>query len=297
MMRIIIVVPVLAPIFLTCMAQAAWHDDHKGTDLKVHFVELSGYGGDNEKNRAHLIKVREECAETYSKYGKPVAPLPPGGIPEIVQEKNIEIYYSSNRVLHIEESTFPLLDPRNCEIKSNLSRKWILRSALGRCVADLIKGTAAGVCDNKTQEGAPDNTLGYMSEEEEIKRYDAKVPPEMRARYEAYLKTVPDGAKGLFRYAPRPTGEIDVVKGYKCEIYSSLLPAEKRCIARPTSDFNIPADVLGGGIPGLLLSFEGKTTFTLQAKTVRLNLETAKSLFYLPKDFVVKNIRPLRVRE
>ena len=99
--------------------QAALYEDHQGKDLIVHYVHLTGYGGDNDVNRRNLLLDYQGCVDVHKAFGNPFNPLPPSGIPPIVEAFDIEIYYSSNRVFIVSHSTANLIDFDACALISH----------------------------------------------------------------------------------------------------------------------------------------------------------------------------------
>jgi len=270
--------------------QAAWYEDHQGKDLIVHYVHLTGYGGDNDVNRQNLLLDYQGCVDVHKAFGNLYNPLPSSGIPPIVEAFDMEIYYSSNRVLIVSHSTANLIDFDACALVSHSKRKLELNSVIGSCKIDLNTQKAIGACDEKAQERAPDSTLAKIAPAK-IPPIDLnKLPPHMRAKVAAQIdqfNKLPGGPAG--RGALLPAGH-KTIKNYPCTIYRANALKTEVCIAHPKSSFPIPASLMNGGIPGLLLEVHSPA-LTLQAQEVKMEMPVAKSIFAIPSGIKVTIVR------
>ena len=68
---------------------AAWHDEHPGLDLSVHYVHLTGHDGDNVVNRRNLLADHQACVDQHTAFGQPASPLPPSGIPPVIVAEDV----------------------------------------------------------------------------------------------------------------------------------------------------------------------------------------------------------------
>lgn len=231
---------VCAPAF------AAWHDHMPGEGLPVHYVRLSGHGGDNAVNRANLAASYKACAETQAAFGRPHEPAPV--LPPIVQTHSAEIYYAANRTLTLKEGTLHFIDPQTCALAQRPHRMLELRSRAGRCDVDLLKKEAWGECDAALH---------------------AKAAPV------AALPASPEGATRTLLGTSCQVHAVPALKSQVCVAH----PAPTR--ERPLAPHPIPAAPLNGGRPGVVLDID-TPALTLQAQEVRWNLSVSPKLFDLP---------------
>lgn len=269
---------------------AAWHDEHPGSDLAVHYVHLAGHGGDNEVNRRNLLIAHQACVSQHRIFGRAANPLPPSGIPPVIQSHDIEIYYASNRVLVVSQGKAYFIDEAACDLKVFApKRKLQWASAIGHCDIDLNTEKAIGVCDERAQDQAPNYTLAPAS----VPAIDlSRVPPQARAQVAAQLEHLtryPGGPARAHGTGLVSTGRYKTVANYRCTIYRGTL-SEEFCIAHPESRFPIPTSPMNGGVPGLLLDTESPV-MTLHAQEVRLDMAVSKSIFAIPSGVSVTNIR------
>jgi hypothetical protein len=241
-------------------AGAAWHDEHPGAGVPVHYVRLTGHGGDNDANRRNQQAMYDSCAKARIAAGQPVPPLPAGGIPALISNQDIEIYYAANRTLSVSRAQLSTVDPVSCELKTSANLTLRLTSSVGRCDIDLVRKQARGVCDASAHEHA------------------AIALPRRAA-------------------ADQPAGEKTVL-GMSCDVHRAAAVSTEICVAEPTpaSDhpldpFPIPADPFNAGHPGLLLQVDSPA-LTLRARDVRLNLSVSHDVFALPPGLDVKSIPP-----
>ncbi|MHB1232073.1 MAG: hypothetical protein ACYCZQ_05765 [Burkholderiales bacterium] len=271
---------------------AAWHDEHPGAELQVHFVHLTGYAGDNAVNRRNLLDEHKACVDLNRSLGRPARPLPPDGIPANAHPEDVEIYYSPNRTLTVTKGTLYKINFDTCALTAFPHHRLELHSAIGRCDIDLIQREARGVCDDRAHARAPNTTLAHLAPTEVPPVDLDKVPPAMRAQVAAQLerlKNLPQGPKNLYGAALVATGAYKDIAGYRCESYRADALKSERCIAHPHSPFPIPAASFNAGIPGLLLDMEN-TGWTLRAQEVRMNIWVSKDLFVVPAGLKMKSI-------
>ncbi len=283
-------------VVLALVAQdthAAWHDDHPGDDLAVHYVHLTGYDGNNDVNRRNLLIEYHACVGRHAAFGQPSNPLPASGIPPVIVTEDIELYYSPNRVLRVSQSKIYFIDQAACDLTSKSKRMLELNSVIGRCNIDLNTRKAIGACDEKAQEQAPNSTLAKIAPAKMPPIDLDKLSPQVRAQVAAQLQRLnklPQGPAGLYGAALLPTGRYKTIANYKCTSYrADAWPAEL-CIAHPKSNFPIPASPMNGGIPGLLLDVD-TPAMTLHAQEVRMDMAVSKAIFAIPSGVKVTNVR------
>lgn len=254
-------------------AMAAWHDEHPGSDIRAHHVHLSGYGGDNARNRALLEETYRACAETNPRFGRPVEALPAAGLPATVSSHEIDIYYAAGRTLTVSTGTLQTLDRANCRITPHPYAWMKIQSGRGVCSIDLIRRRAQGLCLTPPGEAAaPAVDL-------------AKVPAHLRAEVSRQIARLDRGAPAAppAGAALPATGSRRVVAGHACTVYRQTTLDMTLCIARPDSRFPIGAAPLNGATPGLLLASE-TPALTLSASSVALDVEMSESAFAIPAD-------------
>lgn len=273
-------------------SQAAWYEDHKGKDWVVHYVHLTGHDGDNDVNRRNLLIDYQACVDTHVAFGQAYNPLSVSSIPADIVSEDIELYYSSNRVLRLSQSTITFINQAACDLDTKSKRILELNSVIGSCKVDLSARKAIGACDEKAQERAPDSTLTKTAPAKMAPINLNKLPPNIRAQVAAQLarlNKLPQGPAGLNGAALVPTGS-KTVANLPCTIYGAKALSTDICIAHPKSDFLIPASLMNGGIPGLLLEVNSPA-LTLHAVEVKKDVSVAKSFFAIPSGIKVTNVR------
>ena len=274
-------------------ARAAWHDEHPGSDTEVHFVHLTGHGGDNDENRRNLLIEYQACVDRKRASGLAASPLPAGGIPPVVFVADNEIYYSPNRVLLVTQNTRYFIDQAACELRAHSKKILEFGSVIGYCKIDMGTRKAIGACDEKAHEQAPNSTMAKIAPGKVPVVDLDKIPPQMRAQVAAQverLKQLPQGSAGLPVTELVTTGGYKTIAGYRCESYRAEALRSEKCIAHPRSSFPIPAAPLNGGIPGLLLGVDSPA-LTLRAHDVKMSMTVSKSLFAIPSGIQVTNVR------
>lgn len=229
-------------------AAAAWHETFLGDGVAVHYVRLTGHGGDNEANRRNVLAMHQGCVDVNTAMGNPSKPLPAGGVPPVVSTKEIEIYYAANRTVTIKQGTLYDIDLTDCALVGTVHHIVEFAWYGGSCDADLIRKQARGFCDAAALAASAVAPLRPVS-------------PNLGSE------------------------ETRVVAGTPCQVHR-FDPRYERCIAHPgplqASNPNpIPAAPFNGGVRGLLL--EANTpALTLRAQEVRMNLSVSNELFLLP---------------
>ena len=279
----------MRPVFFTLLAtvfqhsQAALYDEHSGSDLPVHYVYLTGYrtnAAGNEAARRVLLDVHEKCVASNQRRGLPYTRLPPEGVPAIVEPRDIEIYYSSNRSLTVTKSKFHHIDSNTCALQEFPHHQMELLSAIGRCTIDLIKQSARGVCDDQAHARAPNTTMSELLPDTIPAAELNKVPPHLRAEAVSRFEL----AKGISHVL---TGEVKTIAGYRCAVHRTA--DTDKCVSNPPSPFPIPVSYLNRAIPGLLLETKSPL-LTLEAQEVKMNIGVSQSIFMLPKGLKVKSV-------
>jgi hypothetical protein len=277
-------------LFATQTACAAWHDRYAGAGLRVHHVQLTGYGGDNVTALRNLAAIYEACTQNNRTIGRASQPLPASGLPIWATAFEIDIYYATNRTLEVKKSLHHSVDPANCSLEAKESTNLTLFSSAGKCDADVAKKTASGQCDS--QQHAKSLALkaneNSASTPEALAKIDmSKLPPDQRAKVEASLKslniTVPASSEPVKL----------VVAGHQCRLYEDVALNIKRCLAQPNpltianlNPFPIPPATLNGNKSGVLIEIKSPA-MTLTAKVVAYSLAVSPDLFIVPSDYIL----------
>lgn len=231
---------------LICMrpASSAWHEQYSGVDTTVHYVHLVGQRQDNDANRRRLQEFHQACAEANARLGRPVEPLPSGGIPTVVQSHDIDIYYAPGRTVTVRRGILYSISPANCGLQQR-EHAWLdLGTPAGKCEIDLINKEMRGPCATGGASAQPQPASRSFS----------------------------------------GTGIWKTIAGQRCELYRySLAPAMEKCVARPDSAFPILAAPLHQGIPGLLLDLTSPA-MSITAQQVILNLGISSKALDIPSD-------------
>ncbi|RZI43942.1 hypothetical protein EGT07_00460 [Herbaspirillum sp. HC18] len=277
-------------------AQCGWHDKFLGADVPVHYVHLTGYGGNNDTNRKNITETHKACFSLHMSLGKPAIPLPPEGVPPIISTQDVELYYASNRTLTFKQGTLYDIDGETCALRASPHKVLELRSSAGRCDIDLIRKEAVGQCDAIAHRRAPASVSpGRDGARVPIVDF-SKVPPEMRAKVEEQLAKLKRESGAETGMQPAGTGLRKTVAGIACEVHRHEPLQSTLCIAkpvplpdRPLNPYPIPAASLNGGVPGLLVEAE-TPTLILHAKEVRLNIAVSEDLFAIAPDVKVRPV-------
>ena len=272
----------LALFLATCASQAsaAWHDQHAGDDVLAHHVHLSGHSADNEDKRHRLQQEQQACAGINASLGKPVASS--SGIPPIIDQHDVDIYYTAGQTATITAGQRYVIDHDNCSVKALESHTLrLFGDNVGEsCTIDLLKRRANGLCLPPNENGKPQNVA-------ESPGVDlAKVPPHLRDDTQRALARISKRKRHAPTNGSLPaTGEFRTIAGIKCRMHRHpSLPLEK-CIAHPDSAFPIPPSSFHAGLPGLLLYMTiGDQTPALTASEVHLDIGLSASAFTVPAD-------------
>ena len=251
----IVVIAVLGP----CDASAAWHDRYPddGPQLPVHYVHLTGHGGDNDANRANLLARQHACVDMMKVLGKSVKSMSADELPAVISVHDIEIYYAAQRTLTVSQGTLFDINRDDCTVLPVPHHIVHFAWTAGRCDVDLIRKLARGSCDVASLAGGP--------------LPGAAVQPR------------------------RPARALDVpgrvVAGVSCQDHRLPL-GDEVCVAEPDAKdapnpYPIPPAPLNAGVPGILV--EARTrALTLRAREVRLNISVSNQMFALPPGIRVK---------
>jgi hypothetical protein len=265
------------------LANAAWHDEHRGNEVLAHYVHLSGHGANNEIARQSLREEREMCVKNYTVLGLPVAPMPAEGIPKVVHYAEVDLYYAQGRSAGIMFQRTYTVDHSDCSIRPTLSHMLNLYADdVGQsCTIDLIKRRANGLCLPPKEKGKHQN----VSESPGIDL--SRLPPEQRSAAERALEKIARDNRPAPREDPTATNEYRMISGYKCRVFRNPALSLEKCIASPESPFPIPPSYLNAMAPGLLLySTIGDGLPTLTASEVRLNIGLSADAFAVPADIL-----------
>ncbi len=266
----------------TCasLASAAWHNEHAGDDVRAHHVHLSGHSADNEHKRLQLQQEQQACAEINASLGKPAAPS--SGIPLIIDQQDVDIYYTAGQTATLTAGRRYVIDRDNCSVKALESHTLRLfgDNAGESCTIDLLKRRANGLCLPPEKKGKPQNVA-------ESPGVDlAKVPPHLRDDAQRTLARISKQKRHAPTNGSLPaTSEFRTIAGIKCRVHRhATLPLEK-CIAQPDSVFPIPPSSFHAGLPGLLLYMTiGEQAPTLTASEVHLDIGLRTEAFAVPAD-------------
>ncbi len=268
------------------LAGASWHDEHAGNDVRAHHVHLSGHSADNEHQRQLLQEERQACAETNPLSGLPVAPLPAGGIPPIIHQSEVDIYYTDGRTATVTFQRRYSVNRVDCAIKTTDRHSLNLfgNNVSETCTVDLIKRRANGTCLSA-------NGKGKKQGIEDSPGVDlSKVPPHLREQAKsAFDKIIQQKRQMPPADSLSATGEFRTIAGLRCRVHRhATLPLEK-CIAHPDSLFPIPPSAYHIGLPGLLLYITiGDQLPALTAGEVHLDIGLSAEAFAVPADVRIK---------
>jgi hypothetical protein len=271
-------------------ARAAWHDKLLGSDTAVHYVYLTGHDGDNAINRKLLQIEYDACVDRKHLTGKQSASLSPDDIPAVPRPEEVEIYYSANRTLLVVYGKRYQIKNEDCSLDVFVHHTLQLTSPVGRCDVDLIKKQTRGKCgSNEHRQAAafPLTRGDSISLSEEDLR---KVPPHMQKQVReqfAFLKKKLDAEKDG---ASAPAGARKRIAGITCEVSGYASVKTEKCIARPESQFPIPASPLNLEHSGLLLEVKSEV-MTLKAQKVLLHMSVSERLFTIPAGMAVMTVQ------
>ena len=278
---------------------AAWHEQQPGSGVAAHYVHLTGFGGDNEINLKNLLNTRQACVRLKTEMGQLFQPLPPDKIPKIVVSFEVEIYYTANRTLDVQQSALYSIDMANCALVSTPSKILKLRSSLGRCDIDLIKKEARGQCD-----AAAHARASAWSETKLVRPAIPSVDMDkVLANMRAQVQTQSDQLKQQSSIKPQSVqggqalkADTRTIAGTTCVLHRNAAAQAELCVAHPAqsmteplSPYPIPAAHLNGGVPGVLVDVK-TPALTLRADHVTWNMSVSADVFSLPSGIDVRNI-------
>lgn len=266
-------------------ADAAWHEQHSGSGVLVHYVRLTGHAGNNTAERKILMDGQAACVGRAEWMGGSARLISPDELPKIAKPIDDELYYSENRVLWIKQGKTYDFDYKTCELVTVPHHILELRSSVGKCETDLIKKEARGQCDERAHAQAPAARFaaGYHANEPNLGL--DKVPPQFRTQSVATVEQLKPSIAAL---ALRATGATRTIAGHRCQVYRAKAFDEERCVAKPASPFAIPAAGLNGGIAGLVLEVRGHI-INVAAQEVILNLSASQDIFSVPKGTKIRS--------
>lgn len=258
-------------LVLSAAAHAApvSRDAYPGSVL-VHYVKLTGHGGDNDEQRRALLLEYEGCVGRNKVLGRAVQPLQADQIPAVRLPVEHEIYYSANRTLSVKRGVLYIIDQANCALRTREHHMQILRSSIGKCDIDVIRNEARGRCDSAAHARASASDSASAADASAVDM--GKVPSYLRAQVETQIKQT--------RQQLQRSG-TKTVAGHQCTVYRLESGHSEKCVANPPSPFAIPAAPFNEGLPGILLAVT-QPAMTLEAQQVTLNLRVSENLFTVP---------------
>jgi hypothetical protein len=265
-------------------AEPTWFEQHRGQDVVVHYVHLTGHLFDNDAQRGFLQIDYDRCVTQHRMTGRPFKPLPPGGLPEVPFPEDHEIYYGENRSVVISSGKTHSIDSVDCSLKLTPNKYMTMPVGSGECSVNLLENTASGICKER-KPGANDNAISDRPSSSPRFMGDlSAVPPARQAEILAWAERI--AARPRAPSTEQSTGEYRSVAGYRCAVYGEVKLVE-RCIARPKSDFVFPPNSANAFIPGLLLQIRSPG-MTMDAQEVTLNMKVSQSLFEIPAGVKVR---------
>lgn len=273
-----------------------------GEKIAVHHVRLTGHSGDNESDRKHLIEFREACEGLNRDMGKPVAPLPAAGYPDVIKPLELDVYYASNRIFRVTRTELYSVEVEDCSIARQEGEEIQVFSRAGMCRITLRKKRAGGQCDLAAHARAAPIRAGEIPRtyQQALDIGLSRMPPEQRRKFEAGARAA--GQQVQNPPGTGPTSEFRTIAGLSCRVHRETLWNGERCIADPTPE----------SVPGLdpypimaaaeTLFFGGITlearsqVLSLKAERVELSTQVPASLFEIPAGFKVNSLPPLSTR-
>jgi hypothetical protein len=258
--------------------EPAWFEQHRGNDLKVHYVYLTGHWFDSKAEHDHLQEVYSSCVALHKRSGEPFSPLPPEGIPETPSPQNLEIYYGENRSLVIVKGKVHSIDLESCALRVHPHHYLQLPTGSAECSINLLTNFADGICDEHMLNRERNVTDNKPSPSFKPMGDINSIPPASRAQILEWAQR--NAARPPRKSTVQPTGERRLIAGYQCDVYGKPDLIE-RCIANPTSDFPLPIAGENGYLPGLMLQLRAPGRI-LDAQEVILNMGVSRTLFDIP---------------
>ena len=236
---------------------AAWHDDHPGSDLTVHYVRLAGRGNVDFEQKL-LLDTYRICALTKRVRGEEPPPFSQADVPASPLTKDVEIYYGVEQTASVTTVNKHVIDMATCRLTMKLTRNATVNWANGHCDIDLVKKRAFGACKTSTFAGLPTT------------RPHRVAPADQQT-------------------------EFRTIAGLSCRVHAHPIGPTEYCIAQPMSPAGALVEPVAlrlsphnGNFAGL--SLEVSTAWeTLQAQEVRLALPVSAELFSLPPPGTVVN--------
>lgn len=264
-------------------SQAARDDDLPGVGSTAHYVRLTGHDKGKLPHQI-LVSLRESCVAINQGLNRPVAPLPPGGIPKTVVRAEREIFYSPNRVLLEEKGEGHDIDSSDCSLKARPFHRLLLNSTAGTCEADLVKKEAKGQCDARAHAMAPADTNDPRAPADysKVPAHLRHTIPQMEAMRQQGLDSV--GAR---------TGATEVHAGVPCEVYRAEAAKSEHCLARPASavagvQTAYRMRAIHGRFGLWLRETPDEEGMSLLAQEVRLDIPVTKDMFNIPAGLKIK---------
>ncbi len=287
-------------------AAADWHEQFAGVHdepmVAVHHVRLSGHGSNNEFERKYLIEMRQSCERGNRDIGKPVAPLPASGYPQIIKPVELDVYYASNRILTVSRAELYSIEIDDCSLNRSEGEGIELFSRIGTCKINLRERTAGGHCDMAAHARAAPLRAGDVPKtyEQALQKGLAGLPADVRRKVEASGRAA--AAQVQRQPGAGPTSEIRTVAGLECRVHHGAIWNGQTCIADPTPE-TVPGldpypimaatpNLFLGGIALESTSWMGE----LKADRVELSLKVPQRMFEIPAGFKVTSypMRPSR---
>lgn len=260
------------------------------SQIEVHYVRLTGVGGENDRMRSALQDHQRACIDLKRSLGQP-APVLGEGVPQDVTPVAVQIYDAANRTMEVIDTLHHRLSPMTCDVQVTKNRTLVFLSAAGRCEVDTANSVARGMCDMAAHERAPrPDQATRRAPDMEWGKVPAEVRRQLQMQSDATKPTVLGVPGGL-----KKTGEHRVVAGETCEVFQAVAPPLSYCMARPQRDSagrfpqpaQLPGSGLGGGISGVLLEARNDI-LPLLAQELRWAQRVNADMFALPPGVVVQ---------
>jgi len=257
-----------------------------GEKVRVHYTSVRSHLEPTEIG-ATLSALKQDVATCVKTLGKGKKANPPTAWPEDgMFEVRLDTYYAVNRSVTYSTGVGFWVKADDCSLYEIRKSKVGLLSNKGRCVIDIDRKTAKGVCDDKAHANAP---------------LDESVPTSPGAD-EAVIKkmlanpaTAPMAAalqKGMTMMAVK-TGQKKKVHDIECEVVVSGPghPIKATyCISRAGS-FVPSAGASGYGYPGVVLEGKNFGNTVWKTQQVKLDVDVNEKVFapYLQGGFTIEN--------
>ena len=236
---------------------AAWHDDHPGTGVTVHYVHLTGHGN-NAFERQFIADGYQICATIKRVAGEQAPPFSAADVPAFPLAKDVEIYYGTERTAMVSTVRAHVIDKSTCRLTVDVQRAVRIDWASGACNIDLVRKLAYGACNTNSFAGLP-TTRPHPVE------------------------------------PATPQTEFRNIAGISCRVHAHAVGPTEHCIAQPVSSsgaFVEPVQTtvspFNANYTGLAL--EVRTPWdSLRAQDVRLGMVIGPELFALPPPGVTVN--------